>query len=66
MSPASAKEVSVLEDEDIENDINRLNTKCVKRKKPARKPVAATLRMSKVTPCALAYAATQVGYICSI
>jgi hypothetical protein len=67
-SPASAKEVSVLQDEEaIENDVNQLNTRrAPKRKKPARKPVAATLRMSKVTPRALAYAATQVGSICSV
>jgi hypothetical protein len=54
--------ILVLENEDAENDINWLNMmrRVPKRKKPAWKPVAATLRMSKVTPRALAYAATQV------
>ena len=56
--------MSVLEDENIENDVNQLSTRHVpKRKKPTRKPVAATLRMSKVTSRALAYVATQVGSI---
>ena len=65
-SPASAKEVPVLdlEREDAENNINqlRMTRRVPKRKKPARKSVAATLRMSKVTPRALAYAATQVRF----
>jgi hypothetical protein len=54
--------ILVAENEDAENDINQLNMtrRVPKPKKPARKPVAATLRMSKVTPRALAYAATQV------
>jgi hypothetical protein len=51
-----------MENEDVENDINQSNKTCrvSKHKKASRKPVAATLRMSKVTPRALAYAATQV------
>jgi len=64
-SPASAKDVSIAENEDAENDSNQLNCttrRVSKRKKATRKPVAATLRMSKVTPRALAYAATQLAF----
>ena len=51
--------MSVVDDEAAENDMERSST-TRRTAKPARKPVAATLHISKVTPRAIAYAATQV------